>query len=68
MKNKDKIVGSIVLLGIIAIFLVFGYVNTRPQNIYKDDLEKIFVESDMDDKKIFIVKRTTQLILKITIK
>ncbi len=68
MKNKDKIVGSIVLLGIIAIFLVFGYVNTRPQNISKDDLEKIFVESDMDDKKIFIVKRTTQLILKITIK
>lgn len=51
MKNKDKIVGSIVLLGIIAIFLVFGYVNTRPQNISKDDLEKIFVESDMDDKK-----------------
>ena len=50
-KNKDKIVGIIVLLGIIAIFLVFGYVNTRPQNISKDDLEKIFVESDMDDKK-----------------
>ena len=44
MKNKDKIVGSIVLLGIIAIFLVFGYVNTRPQNISKDDLEKILYD------------------------
>ncbi|MDO4536409.1 MAG: helix-hairpin-helix domain-containing protein [Clostridium perfringens] len=51
MKNKEKIVGGIVLLGIIMAFLVFGYINTRPQNISDDDLEKIFVELNTNDKK-----------------
>lgn len=50
MKNKEKIVGGIVLLGIIAVFLVFGYISTRPENISEDDLEKIFVELNTNDK------------------
>lgn len=50
MKNKEKIVGSIVLLVIISVFLVFGYINTRPEKISEDDLEKIFVESSVNNK------------------
>ncbi len=50
MKNKEKIIGSAVLLGVIAVFLVFGYINTKPQNISEDDLEKIFVELNTNDK------------------
>lgn len=51
MKNKEKIIGGIVLFGIIAMFLVFGYISTRPQNISEDDLDKIFVELNTNDKK-----------------
>lgn len=51
MKNKEKIVGASVLLGIIAVFLIFGYISTRPQNISEDDLDKIFVELNTNDKK-----------------
>lgn len=50
MKNKEKIVGSVVLLGIIIIFSIFGYISTRPQNISDDELEKIFVELNTNDK------------------
>ncbi len=50
MKNKEKIVGSLVLLGIIVVFLIFGYINIRSQNISEDDLEKIFVELNTNDK------------------
>lgn len=50
MKNKEKIVGSIVLLVIISVFLVFGYISTKSENISKDDLEKIFVESNTNNK------------------
>ena len=50
MKNKEKIVGGVVLLGIIAVFLIFGYISTKPENISEDDLEKIFVELNTNDK------------------
>lgn len=50
MKNKEEIVGSLVLLGIIVVFLIFGYINIRSQNISEDDLEKIFVELNTNDK------------------
>ena len=64
MKNKDKIVGSIVLLGIIAIFLVFGYVNTRPQNISKDDLEKItYINTSKIDSKTIGSSKTVDLVI-----
>lgn len=44
MKGKEKIVGSIVLLALIIVFLVVGYINTKPEKITEEDMKKMFVD------------------------
>jgi len=46
MKNKEKIIGSIVILVVIVVFLITGYVMSRPkENVNVTDYENMFVDS-----------------------
>ncbi|MGH4051015.1 MAG: helix-hairpin-helix domain-containing protein [Clostridium sp.] len=46
MKNKEKIIGSIVILFVIIVFLIVGYVMSKPkENINVTDYENMFVET-----------------------
>ena len=47
MKNKEKIIGSIVILFISITFIVAGYIMSSPkQNVNATDYKDIFVEAD----------------------
>ncbi|MCM8710388.1 helix-hairpin-helix domain-containing protein [Clostridium sp. SYSU_GA19001] len=50
MKAKQKIIGSIVILIILAIFLVVGYIVNRPKS-YKFNEDDIFVESTFSEER-----------------
>lgn len=52
MKNKEKIIGSIVLLGLVTVFLVFGYINTKPEKITEDDMKKMFVDVPVNSEVV----------------
>lgn len=46
MKNKEKIIGSIVILCVIIVFLIVGYIMSRPkENVNVTDYENMFVET-----------------------
>jgi len=51
MKNKEKIIGSIVILCIFILFLTVGYFTARPKKLSKEELtvESVFVQEK--DKK-----------------
>lgn len=46
MKDKKKIVGSIVILIVFVLFLVVGYVNSRPSNNTAVKSEEVFKDQD----------------------
>jgi len=52
MKNKEKIIGSIVILCAFVLFLIVGYFTTRPKKLSKEELtvESVFVQ-DKDKKE-----------------
>ena len=52
MKNKEKIIGSIVILLVFVLFLIVGYFTTRPKELPKEELtmESVFVQ-DKDKKE-----------------
>lgn len=52
MKNKEKIIGSIVILCAFILFLTVGYFTTRPKKLPKEELtvESVFVQ-DKDKKE-----------------
>ena len=52
MKNKEKIIGSIVILLVFVLFLIIGYFTTRPKELPKEELtmESVFVQ-DKDKKE-----------------
>lgn len=43
MKNKEKIIGSAIILAVLVLFLIVGYFISRPKNTDNND---IFVETD----------------------
>ncbi|MHC6179055.1 helix-hairpin-helix domain-containing protein [Clostridium sp. JNZ X4-2] len=45
MKNKKKIIGSIVILAVFSLFLIAGYINSRPVEI-SENSKDIFSEQD----------------------
>ncbi|MPQ42473.1 helix-hairpin-helix domain-containing protein [Clostridium tarantellae] len=45
MKKREKIIGSVALLVILAIFLCIGYINTRPERLTEADMEKMFIDT-----------------------
>jgi competence protein ComEA len=47
MKNKDKIIGSIIILAACSIFLIFGIYNSKHKS---SDEEDIFVESNFSNE------------------
>jgi competence protein ComEA len=52
MKNKEKIIGSIVILCISIIFIIVGYTMSSPkENINATDYKDIFVETDKTSEK-----------------
>jgi len=52
MKNKQKIIGSIVMLSVFILFLVVGYFTSRSKNTVKEELtvDSVFVQ-DKDNKE-----------------
>jgi competence protein ComEA len=58
MKNKEKIIGSIVILFISIVFIIAGYTMSSPkENITAKDYEDIFVETDKSTLKQESVKK-----------
>ncbi|MBZ9636131.1 helix-hairpin-helix domain-containing protein [Clostridium sp. FP1] len=52
MKNKEKIIGSIVILCISIVFIIVGYTMSGPKESIKDkDYKDIFVETDKASEK-----------------
>ncbi|MEY7999021.1 helix-hairpin-helix domain-containing protein [Clostridium sp. Mt-5] len=45
MKNKKKIIGSIIILAVFSLFLIVGYINSRPVEI-NENSKDIFSEQD----------------------
>ncbi|MGH4118839.1 helix-hairpin-helix domain-containing protein [Clostridium sp.] len=58
MKNKEKIIGSIVILCISIVFIIVGYTMSSPkENVTAKDYEDIFVETDKSTVKKDLVKK-----------
>lgn len=58
MKNKEKIIGSIVILCISIVFIIAGYAMSSPkENVTAKDYEDIFVENDKSTLKQELVKK-----------
>ncbi|MBK5241568.1 helix-hairpin-helix domain-containing protein [Clostridium sp.] len=58
MKNKEKIIGSIVILCISIVFIIAGYTMSSPkENVTAKDYEDIFVETDKSTAKQESVKK-----------
>ncbi|MBW9155074.1 helix-hairpin-helix domain-containing protein [Clostridium sp. FP2] len=52
MKNKEKIIGSIIILCISIVFIIVGYTMSGPKESIKDtDYKDIFVETDKASEK-----------------
>ena len=52
MKNKEKIIGSVVILFISIVFIITGYVLSRPkENVNATDYENMFVETGKTSEK-----------------
>ncbi|SHI48088.1 competence protein ComEA [Clostridium cavendishii DSM 21758] len=48
LKNKEKIIGAIIIGVIALVFLTVGYYTTRPQKLNQKDMEEIFVDSKVN--------------------
>jgi competence protein ComEA len=46
MRDKKKIIGSIVILSVFALFLIIGYVNSRPSSNTAVKSEEVFKDQD----------------------
>lgn len=51
MRNKEKIIGGIVLFVILLVFLMVGYINTKPKKITEKEMEDMFVEVNTSAEK-----------------
>ncbi|GIM29225.1 DNA-binding protein [Clostridium polyendosporum] len=60
MKNREKVIGIIVLLTIILVFLVVGYFNMKPKKLTQKEMEEMFVEvntaNDSSKNKSYDIK------------
>lgn len=59
MRNKEKIIGGIVLLVILLVFLIVGYVNTQPKKITEKEIEEMFIEGNSNSEKSSASSKST---------
>lgn len=58
-KNKEKIIGALVLFILLIVFLMVGYYTTQPKNLSQKEVEEMFVEVKSDKENKDIVTKTS---------
>lgn len=58
-KNKEKIIGALVLFMLLIVFLIVGYYTTQPKSLSQKEVEEIFVDVKSNKENKDIVTKTS---------
>lgn len=58
-KNKEKLIGALVLFVLLIVFLTVGYYTTQPKKLSQKEVEEMFVEVKSDKEKKDTVTKTS---------